>query len=222
MAPSDCLGSTARLTVSPDTSSPDTLRTVCHAGAFALAMAAAAPACFHSAMTLLPNTLSLGECSLLTQGLLIAVASAAWALPSTPKFAWAVAQALGLAPAARGQHHVWAAEGSCSADSLLSPFVSLLTASVLGVSAATWVAVSAKHPGFAWSRGGGCCAAAVIGGSAAGAIVGLLAIWTLAVFVPAKPGRVWVMVYWAAVLAAVLPLMRVAATRRAAPQVGRG
>ena len=62
-------------------------------------------------------------------------------------------------------------------------------------------------------------AAAALAAAPAAALVALLAAWTLRVFLPAAPGRLPLLAYWAALLAAALPLMRLAALRRVAPQV---
>jgi hypothetical protein len=202
------------------------------AAAFAVAAAAAAPGCFHGLMGLLPHTLSLGEASLLTQGALLAAAAAAAALPAAPAFATGVARAFAAlggggggsgsrAPGAAAEAAEAAAAagaGAPSPDNLLMPFVSLLIACVLALSAAAWAATSsARLPAparpsarRAWAAA---LAAAATGGTA------LLAAWTLAVFLPARPGRLLLLGYWGAVLAAALPLMHAAAGWRAVPQV---
>jgi len=194
-----CAAVLATTTCTSSSSSPATL--------LALAVGAMAPACFHRLMEMLPNTLSLGECSLLTQGVLLALASAVWALQYVPAFL--------TLPVSQ------ATDSALRADDLLSPFVSLLTASVLVVSCSAWAAISCSKSSrcSTWTRHLR-WAAAMAGIIVAASTIALLAVWTLAVFVPERPERVWLLVYWIVVLAAALPVMRVAAVRKAAPQVG--
>ena len=211
---------------------------------WALAAGVAAPACFHHLMSLLPRTLSLGEGALLAQGVVLSVASAAWALPYCRSFADAVVQAAvaeaacvsrggaleqlrataaaAVAELAPRSHFPAAAAADSTGgatDSLLSPFVSLLVASVLGVSAAACVAIASKRHAphgprlFLWMAG------AVLLAVPSAAMLSLLAAWTLLVFLPAAPLRPAVIVYWAMLLAGALPAMRLAAARKAVPQV---
>jgi hypothetical protein len=204
------------------------------------AMGASAPAALHCLLVALPRTTSLGEGALLVQGVVFALAGAAWGLRRTGEFAAAVGEAsaawprlagwdsaVALAQAAGGSipwAAVWSSEagflrGAAAADELLAPFVSLLVASVVAISSAVWVGTScARHtppgPRRLLLRG-----AAALLATAASCMLALLAAWTLLVFLPAAAHRVWLLAYWAAVLAVALPAMRVAATRKAAQQV---
>ncbi|GBF96026.1 hypothetical protein Rsub_08841 [Raphidocelis subcapitata] len=225
------------------------------AGSFVVAAAIAAPPLYGRLLTLLPHTLSLGEASLLTQGILLAAAHGAAALPWLPEFAAAAGAALcggrcsggggdrggggggggggqfpggeglldsGWFSALREFGPPWAgvapASGPLPPEALLSPFVGLLVASVLAAVAAMRLAAAARAERAPARRAAWGAAAAAFAAPAA-AVTALLAAWTLAVFLPAAPGRLGVIAYWMGVLGSSLPLMHVAAARRAAPQI---
>lgn len=184
---------------------------LCSAPRLALVMGASAPACFHNIMILLPRTLSLGEGALLTQGVVLCMATAACCLQHVPQFLHAVVKATHLSGS-------WATFDGPAADDLLSPFVHLLVASVITASMAAWALASARRGLQGWQRAARLVTAAALAALPVCILV-LLALWTLLVFVPASPDRVWILVYWGLTLVMVLPIMRLAALHKAAPQI---
>ncbi|KAI8471291.1 MAG: hypothetical protein J3K34DRAFT_417709 [Monoraphidium minutum] len=203
---------------------------VCLAWAACLAASAAAAACFHCVMAALPATLSLGEGALLTQGLVLSLAGAACALPEARAFTASVSRQAAewmrihgastrVLPSLEAAPSL-GMPGQEQAEGLLGPFVALLVASVCVACVGVWAAASgARCVPLGAPRGAARAAAVLVLVAPPAAVLGLLAAWVLAVFLPAAPHRVWVLAYWAAVLAGTLPGMRAAAARRVVPQI---
>lgn len=177
--------------------------------AVACVMGVLSPACFHRAMSLLPGVLSMGECSLAVQGALLAMAGTGGALRHLPRFAVDVWRVVGRNAAVPDAGF---GPGSVDACCTLFDYIFLLVSLSLLISVCMPCVVSGRSTMFAR-------APAVVVMLAACLAMGLLALWTLMVFLPAVPGRRWLLGYWCALLAAVLPLMRLAARSAMVPQV---
>lgn len=175
-----------------------------------------APAVFRTCMLRLPRTFSHGECSVLTQGLLLLATAAVQAAARLPFFVAAVAHHFLRYPA---MSHAEASTplADLTANGLVPAFVVLLTATVAvgAVSVTALFGRSARSARMRWLPALACSA----GAATSACTTSLLAAWTLLIFLPAAPRRTRLVAYWAALLMVALPAMHTAARRKTAAQV---
>lgn len=182
-----------------------------------------APALYLLLMPLLPCCFSIGEGALAAQGVALLSAAALLAAPHAACFVPAGVWALAEVPAAVSFHSSRCGGGQWAATAAALPsLVPLVLSSALLCCFCLRGVVGALHAHRkAPAAGRALCitAAAAAVAAPAAAWLASAAAWTLFDFVPAAPGRITVLAYWAVTLAVTLPAMRL--LPRHMPQVCR-